>query len=117
MLFGTMDTWVIWNLTGGADGGRHVTDVTNASRTMLMNLHTMQWDAKIAESIGVPTEMLPRSAPPPRSTARSGAAAWASCSAASRSPPRSATSRPPCSARPVSPRARPSRRTAPAPSW
>ncbi len=59
ILFGTMDTWVIWNLTGGTDGGRHVTDVTNASRTMLMNLHTMQWDAKIAESIGVPTPMLP----------------------------------------------------------
>ena len=61
-----MDTWVIWNLTGGTDGGRHVTDVTNASRTMLMNLHTMQWDAKIAESIGVPTPMLPaiRSTPP-----------------------------------------------------
>ncbi|CAM5495165.1 glycerol kinase GlpK [Streptomyces hirsutus] len=59
ILFGTMDTWVIWNLTGGTDGGKHVTDVTNASRTMLMNLHTMQWDKKIAESIGVPTAMLP----------------------------------------------------------
>lgn len=59
ILFGTMDSWVIWNLTGGVDGGKHVTDVTNASRTMLMNLHTMEWDAKIAESIGVPLTMLP----------------------------------------------------------
>jgi glycerol kinase len=59
ILFGTMDSWVIWNLTGGVNGGRHVTDVTNASRTMLMNLHTMQWDEKIAESIGVPLNMLP----------------------------------------------------------
>jgi glycerol kinase len=59
ILFGTMDTWVIWNLTGGANGGHHVTDVTNASRTMLMNLHTLAWDEKIAESIGVPLAMLP----------------------------------------------------------
>ncbi|CAM5564182.1 Glycerol kinase [Streptomyces violaceorubidus] len=59
LLFGTMDTWVIWNLTGGVNGGKHVTDVTNASRTMLMNLHTMAWDEKIAESIGVPMQMLP----------------------------------------------------------
>ena len=48
ILFGTMDTWVIWNLTGGVDGGVHVTDVTNACRTMLMNLHTLEWDEKIA---------------------------------------------------------------------
>ncbi len=59
ILFGTMDTWVIWNLTGGVNGGKHVTDVTNASRTMLMNLHTMEWDDKIAESIGVPLGILP----------------------------------------------------------
>lgn len=59
LLFGTMDSWVIWNLTGGPDGGRHVTDVTNASRTMLMNLRTMSWDAKICESMGVPMELLP----------------------------------------------------------
>jgi glycerol kinase len=59
LLFGTMDSWVIWNLTGGVDGGRHVTDVTNASRTLLMNLHTMEWDPRICESIGVPTQMLP----------------------------------------------------------
>lgn len=54
-----MDSWVIWNLTGGVDGGKHYTDVTNASRTMLMNLHTLEWDEKIAESIGVPLNMLP----------------------------------------------------------
>ncbi|MET8578797.1 glycerol kinase GlpK [Streptomyces sp. NPDC005012] len=59
VLFGTMDSWVIWNLTGGVDGGRHVTDVTNASRTLLMNLRTLDWDERICESIGVPTAMLP----------------------------------------------------------
>jgi len=59
LLFGTMDSWVIWNLTGGPDGGRHVTDVTNASRTMLMNLHSMSWDEKICQSMGVPMELLP----------------------------------------------------------
>ncbi|MFC7217902.1 glycerol kinase GlpK [Streptomyces polyrhachis] len=59
ILFGTMDSWVIWNLTGGTDGGVHVTDVTNASRTMLMNLHTLDWDDKLLESIGVPRAVLP----------------------------------------------------------
>ncbi|MCX4630769.1 glycerol kinase GlpK [Streptomyces sp. NBC_01443] len=59
ILFGTMDSWVIWNLTGGAQGGVHVTDVTNASRTMLMNLHTLAWDEKIAESMEVPLDILP----------------------------------------------------------
>lgn len=59
ILFGTMDSWVIWNLTGGPNGGVHVTDVTNASRTMLMNLHTMAWDQKICESIGIPMGLLP----------------------------------------------------------
>ncbi|MFG2192353.1 glycerol kinase GlpK [Streptomyces sp. NPDC048639] len=59
ILFGTMDSWVIWNLTGGTEGGVHVTDVTNASRTMLMNLHSMQWDDKILDSMGVPAAVLP----------------------------------------------------------
>lgn len=59
ILFGTMDTWVIWNLTGGVNGGKHFTDVTNASRTMLMNLHEMEWDERICSSIGVPMSMLP----------------------------------------------------------
>ncbi|GAA2394068.1 glycerol kinase GlpK [Streptomyces glaucosporus] len=57
--FGTMDSWLIWNLTGGTDGGVHVTDVTNASRTLLMNLRTMDWDPRICDSIGVPMAMLP----------------------------------------------------------
>jgi glycerol kinase len=59
LLFGTMDTWLLWNLTGGSDGGIHVTDVTNASRTMLMNLETLDWDADIAAEMGVPLAMLP----------------------------------------------------------
>ena len=59
LLFGTMDSWVIWNLTGGVNGGVHVTDVTNASRTMLMNLHSMEWDEKVCTSMGIPMSLLP----------------------------------------------------------
>jgi glycerol kinase len=59
LAFGNMDTWLIWNLTGGTNGGLHITDVTNASRTMLMDLKTLQWDEEIAGIIGVPTSMLP----------------------------------------------------------
>ncbi|GAA2609390.1 glycerol kinase GlpK [Streptomyces tubercidicus] len=59
ILFGTMDSWVIWNLTGGVDGGVHVTDVTNASRTMLMNLHRLEWDPKILASMEIPAAVLP----------------------------------------------------------
>ena len=59
LLFGNMDTWVIWNLTGGVNGGVHITDVTNASRTMLMNLETLDWDAEILKIMGVPRAMLP----------------------------------------------------------
>jgi glycerol kinase len=59
ILFGTMDSWVIWNLTGGVDGGVHVTDVTNASRTLLMNLRTLAWEERILESVGVPAAVLP----------------------------------------------------------
>jgi glycerol kinase len=59
LLFGNIDTWVIWNITGGADGGVHVTDVTNASRTMLMNLETLDWDDEILGIIGVPRAVLP----------------------------------------------------------
>jgi len=58
-LFGNIDTWVIWNLTGGPNGGAHVTDVSNASRTMLLNLETLDWDAGIAATMGVPLSMLP----------------------------------------------------------
>ncbi|TJZ43549.1 glycerol kinase GlpK [Streptomyces piniterrae] len=59
ILFGTMDSWVIWNLTGGVNGGHHVTDVTNASRTMLMNLHDLAWDEKILTSMDIPAAVLP----------------------------------------------------------
>lgn len=59
ILFGNIDTWVIWNLTGGPDGGVHVTDVSNASRTMLMNLETLDWDPEILKIMGVPRAMLP----------------------------------------------------------
>ncbi len=59
LLFGNIDTWVIWNLTGGVNGGAHVTDPTNASRTMLMDLATLEWDAGIAADMTVPMSMLP----------------------------------------------------------
>ncbi|HYZ20111.1 MAG TPA: glycerol kinase GlpK [Gaiellaceae bacterium] len=59
VLFGNIDTWVIWQLTGGPDGGVHVTDVTNASRTMMMNLETLDWDEEILGLLGVPRAMLP----------------------------------------------------------
>src|SRR5205085_2792837 len=62
-LFGTIDSWLTWNLTGGAAGGAHVIDVTNASRTMLMNLRTLAWDEAMLEVFGVPPEMLPRIVP------------------------------------------------------
>jgi glycerol kinase len=58
-VFGTIDTWVIWNLTGGPDGGAHVTDVTNASRTMLMDLRTLDWNDELLAIFGIPREMLP----------------------------------------------------------
>ncbi len=60
VVFGNIDTWVIWQLTGGADGGAHVTDVTNASRTMMMNLETLDWDDEILGILGVPRAMLPQ---------------------------------------------------------
>jgi glycerol kinase len=59
LVFGNMDTWVIWNLTGGTDGGVHVTDVSNASRTMLMNLETLDWDDAQLTAFGIPRAMLP----------------------------------------------------------
>ncbi|MFF4953121.1 glycerol kinase GlpK [Streptomyces chattanoogensis] len=57
--FGTIDSWLIWNLTGGTEGGVHVTDVTNAGRTLLMNLTTLQWDPAILSAMRVPEAMLP----------------------------------------------------------
>jgi glycerol kinase len=59
VVFGNIDTFVIWHLTGGTDGGVHITDVTNASRTMMMNLETLDWDDEILGILGVPRAMLP----------------------------------------------------------
>ncbi|SNT60711.1 glycerol kinase, partial [Actinomadura meyerae] len=62
-IFGTTDTWVLWNLTGGVDGGVHVTDPTNASRTMLMDLETLDWDDELLSFFGIPRSMLPEIRP------------------------------------------------------
>jgi glycerol kinase len=62
-LFGNTDAWVIWNLTGGVNGGAHVTDVTNASRTMLMDLETLDWDDELLSFFGIPRSMLPEIRP------------------------------------------------------
>ncbi len=62
-IFGNIDTWEIWWLTGGPDGGAHVTDVSNASRTMLMNLETLDWDDEILSIMGIPRQMLPEIRP------------------------------------------------------
>ena len=63
LLFGTMDSWLVWNLTGGPAGGVHLTDVTNASRTMLMSLDTLDWDPELLAVFGVPPAMLPEIRP------------------------------------------------------
>ena len=68
-LFGTMDTWLIWKLSGGPNGGRHVTDVTNASRTMMMSLDTLDWDDGLLAVLSIPRQMLPPIAPSSSSTA------------------------------------------------
>jgi len=60
LLFGNMDTFVVWNLTGGPNGGQHVTDVTNASRTQLLNLKTLDWDEELLSAFDIPREILPR---------------------------------------------------------
>ena len=60
VLFGNIDSFLVWCLTGGPEGGVHVTDVTNASRTQLMNLHTLAWDPELLEVFGIPEAMLPR---------------------------------------------------------
>ncbi|MBY6676579.1 glycerol kinase GlpK [Rhodococcus sp. BP-332] len=59
LCFGNMDTWVLWNMTGGVDGGLHYTDPTNASRTLLMDLDTLSWDEGICADMGIPMSMLP----------------------------------------------------------
>ncbi|WP_067814782.1 glycerol kinase GlpK [Actinomadura kijaniata] len=73
-VFGNIDTWVLWNLTGGPDGGVHVTDPTNASRTMLMDLETLDWDDQLLSFFGIPRAMLPEirpsSAPDPYGVTR-----------------------------------------------
>ena len=61
--FGTVDSWLLWNLTGGPNGGTHVTDVTNASRTMLMNLETLDWDDELLGFFDIPASMLPQIRP------------------------------------------------------
>jgi glycerol kinase len=60
LLFGTVDSFLVWKFTGGTDGGMHVTDVTNASRTQLMNLQTLDWDSEMLEVYGIPKKMLPK---------------------------------------------------------
>lgn len=57
---GTVDTWLLWRLTGGSDGGKYATDVTNASRTMLMNLETLQWDLEMCQFFDIPIKILPQ---------------------------------------------------------
>ncbi len=59
LLFGNMDTWLVWNMTGGVQGGLHLTEPTNASRTLLMDLKTLAWDPEIAKEMGIPLSMLP----------------------------------------------------------
>ncbi|MHB8393168.1 MAG: glycerol kinase GlpK [Candidatus Dormibacteria bacterium] len=71
VVFGNIDSWCIWNLTGGVNGGLHITDVTNASRTMLMDLKTLQWDDEILGVMGIPKAMLP--------TIRPSSAVYGSC--------------------------------------
>ncbi|MBV7333191.1 glycerol kinase GlpK [Chloroflexi bacterium TSY] len=63
LLFGTVDTWLIWHLTGGTASGEHITDPTNASRTMLMDLETLAWDDELLEILDIPKEMLPQIRP------------------------------------------------------
>ncbi|MBM2614413.1 glycerol kinase GlpK [Actinoplanes sp. LDG1-06] len=62
-IFGNTDSWVLWNMTGGVDGGKHLTDVTNASRTMLMNLETLDWDDELLGFFNIPRSMLPEIRP------------------------------------------------------
>lgn len=63
LLFGTIDTWLLWNLTGGPDGGVHATDVTNASRTLLMDLRSLEWSGKLLAAFGIPPAMMPQIRP------------------------------------------------------
>jgi glycerol kinase len=62
-IFGTIDTWLIWNLTGGVNGGVHITDFSNASRTMLMDLRNLEWDSELVYELKIPSQMLPKIEP------------------------------------------------------
>lgn len=73
VLAGTMETWLVWNLTGGPDGGVHVTDATNASRTMLMDLRTLEWDQRLLDILDLPRHLLPEIRP--------NAQVWGHCAA------------------------------------
>ena len=63
LAFGTIESWLIWNLTGGPDGGVHVTDATNASRTLLMDIRTLSWDQRLLDVLDIPAELLPEIRP------------------------------------------------------
>lgn len=63
LVFGNSDTWIIWNLTGGVNGGLHITDVTNASRTMLMDLSNLSWNEDLLRCFGIPQQIMPRIVP------------------------------------------------------
>jgi len=63
LLFGTIDSWLIWNLTGGKNGGSHITDVSNASRTLLMDLKSLEWDNELLSAMNIPSEILPEIRP------------------------------------------------------
>ena len=112
-IFGNIDTWLIWNLTGGPRGGVHVTDPTNASRTLLMNLETLEWDESILKTLAIPRAMLPKicSSAEVYGYVSEGELGWA-C----RLPATWATSRRRCSGRPVTIRATLRIPTAPAAS-
>ena len=115
-LFGTPDTWVVWNLTGGPDGGVHTTDVTNASRTMLMDLTTLDWDDELLGFFGIPRAMLPTHQLEQRRHRVRHDDGPARRVRRCRSPACSATSRRPPSGRSASSPARPRTPTAPATS-
>ena len=113
LIMGTIDTWLIWNITGGINGGLHITDPTNASRTLLMDLRTLQWDPAICAEMGVPMSMLPEIK---SSSEVYGAVDAPPGSPVSRWRGSSATSRQPCSAKRACAPAKPRTPTAPATS-
>ena len=114
LVFGNMDTWLIWNLTGGTDGGLHITDVTNASRTMLMDLETLAWDS--GDRVDDRRADVDAARDPRLQRGLRRGQIGRQAARASRSPATSATSRRRRSARPASPPARPRTPTAPATS-